>query len=96
MNQMTVWKPRKKIILVDASIIPRIARKRADRKISAKSREEIHPSGGIQIDRNNPEDTNNVKDDMKVGKGIDPAKNCISERNATEKKYSQESQMRHK
>lgn len=45
----------------------------------------MHPSGLLENDRDNPGDSNKVKEYIKVGKGIDPARYCISEQNASEK-----------
>lgn len=45
----------------------------------------IYPIRCFQIDWDNPEDNIKVKDDMKVGGGIDTAKNSISDRNAPNK-----------
>lgn len=54
-------------------------------KISLKAEKEIHPSRRLQNDCNKPEDTIKMKEDRKVGKGIDPAKNCMSGQSAPEK-----------
>lgn len=46
----------------------------------------MYPSGRLQKDWDNPGDTIKVKEDMKVGHGIDAATNCISEQNTRGRK----------
>lgn len=56
--------------------------------ISMEADKGINPSGSHQIDWDTARDTIKLKDGMKVRRGIDPAKNYMSEQNAPqEEKY---------
>lgn len=48
---------------------------------------EIHTIDRLQIDWGSPGDNIRVEEDMKVRKGIDTAKSCISEKHAPEKNF---------
>lgn len=49
----------------------------------------IQSSGWLQNDRDSPEGTAKGKNDMRVGKGIEPANNCVPVQNDSEnKRYS--------
>lgn len=56
-------------------------RKSSKTTSNMKGKKEIHRNGCHQNDRSNAKDTMKVKNDMKIGNGINRAKNCISEQN---------------
>lgn len=52
-----------------------------------EARKGTYPTGSVRNDRDNPRDTIKVRDNIKVGKESDPAKNNVSEQYALEKKH---------
>lgn len=70
------------------------SKKYTKKNISMEAEKGNHQSGSLWVDWDNPEDSIKMKDDMKLAKGIDPAKTCTSERNApTKNSFSWEAKL---